>query len=163
MTKIHLLTDEMGLPVDFLVTAGQVTTALRRWLCSEIAWPTGCRPTRATTARRFSTTSRPWDQWPSCRPNRTGSYGAATIKTSIDNATASNAASSASNTSAASPHGTKNSNQLQRTRRSRLLLASPSAICRYCLRLTRFPEGRSDYKIQELVLGVTAHSPAMDL
>jgi hypothetical protein len=80
------------------------------------AW---CWPTRATTAGSSSTTSNLWERLPWYPPNPTANSSAATTNNSIDNATASNAASRASDTSAASPHDTKNSKSTSK-------LSSPS-------------------------------------
>ncbi len=66
-TKVHLLANDLGLPVDLLVTGGTgPELPPRPSSCSENGRPSGCWPTRATTARPSSTIPRPWEPSPWC-------------------------------------------------------------------------------------------------
>lgn len=108
-SRIHLLANDLGPSVDFLVSGGQVNERTRLSNCFEIAKLSGCWRTRDTRARQSSTISRPWVQWPWGLTNRTANSSASTTKNSIYKATASNAASRVSDISADSLHAMKNS------------------------------------------------------
>jgi hypothetical protein len=142
-TKIHLLADELGLPVDFLVTGGQVND------CTQAIELLGERRAEWVLADKGYDSHAIRDHIQamgavgSCLPNPTANNNESTTKNSIESAIASNDASPGSSTSAASPHDTKKSTKFQSTRRPRMLLATTAAICRYRLANPRAWENRS--------------------
>ena len=119
-TKVHLLANELGLPVDFVVTGGQVndcTQAIGLLGDRKAAWVLADKGYDSQTILDHI---EPCERSPSCPRKPTANSREPTIRNSIGSAIASNAASPGSSTSAASPLATKNSNKT-----SRLSSASP--------------------------------------